>query len=202
MPRVQCFAPVANRHAEVLILGSMPGEASLRASRYYGHPQNAFWPIMAEVVGFDAALPYTRRLAALKAAKIALWDVLQSCEREGSLDTRIRRSGEVANDFEQFFRTHPRIARVLFNGSRAAECYQRHVLKKGIATGLAYEPPGAPQSSVEIGVRSLFRHSSQFRQNRGTGSRPRHAPRTSERACSRVEWDPPRCPRRPGRTGT
>jgi TDG/mug DNA glycosylase family protein len=139
VPRVHSFAPVANRHAEVLILGSMPGEASLRASRYYGHPQNAFWPIMAEVVGFDPALPYTRRLAALKAAKIALWDVLHSCEREGSLDTRIRRSDEIANDFEAFFRTHPRIVRVLLNGSRAAECYQRHVLKNGIAAGLVYE---------------------------------------------------------------
>ena len=139
MPRVQCFAPVANRHAEVLILGSMPGEASLRANRYYGHPQNAFWPIMAEVVGFDPALPYAKKLAALKAAKIALWDVLLSCEREGSLDTRIRRSDEVANDFAKFFRTHPRIRRVLFNGSRAAECYQRHVLRNGIATDFVYE---------------------------------------------------------------
>jgi hypoxanthine-DNA glycosylase len=139
MPRVQSFAPVANRQAEVLILGSMPGEASLKACRYYAHPQNAFWPIMAEVVGFDPALAYTRRLAALKAAKIALWDVLHSCEREGSLDTRIRRADEVANDFERFFRTHPRIERVLFNGSRAADCYLRHVLKKGVATGLRYE---------------------------------------------------------------
>jgi TDG/mug DNA glycosylase family protein len=139
MPRVQSFAPVANRHAEVLILGSMPGEASLRACRYYAHPQNAFWPIMAEVVGFDPALPYARRLAALKAAKIALWDVLHTCEREGSLDTRIRRADEVANDFAEFYRAHPRIGRVLFNGSRAAECYRRHVLRNGIATALVYE---------------------------------------------------------------
>ncbi len=139
MPRVHSFAPVANRNAEVLILGSMPGEASLRACRYYAHPQNAFWPIVGEVVGFDPALPYTRRLTALKAARIALWDVLRSCHREGSLDTRIRRSDEVANDFEKFFRTHPRIVRVLFNGGRAAECYRRHVLRNGIATGLVYE---------------------------------------------------------------
>jgi hypoxanthine-DNA glycosylase len=117
----------------------MPGEASLRAYRYYAHPRNAFWPILADVVGFDPALPYTRRLAALKAAKIALWDVLASCDREGSLDTRIRRSDEVANDFAKFFRGHPRIARVLFNGNRAAECYERHVLRKGIATDLVYE---------------------------------------------------------------
>jgi TDG/mug DNA glycosylase family protein len=139
MPRVQSFAPVARRDAEILILGSMPGEASLRASRYYAHPQNAFWPIMAKVVGFDPALPYARRLAALKAARIALWDVLHSCEREGSLDMRIRRSDEVANDFAEFFRAHRRIERVLFNGARAAECYRRHVLRNGVATDLQYE---------------------------------------------------------------
>jgi hypoxanthine-DNA glycosylase len=91
-------------HARALILGSMPGAASLRAAQYYAHPRNQFWPIMGELVGADPALPYEQRLDRLTSAGIALWDVFARCEREGSLDAHIRDDTAVANDFAEFFR--------------------------------------------------------------------------------------------------
>ncbi len=83
--RIHSFEPIEDRDAEVLILGSMPGRASLMAGQYYAHARNAFWPIMAELLQFEATAPYGVRVQALKAARIALWDVLHSCVREGSL---------------------------------------------------------------------------------------------------------------------
>lgn len=123
--RLRSFPPIAGRGARVLILGSMPGAASLAASRYYAHPRNAFWPVMGQLLGFDPAAPYAKRVAALKAARIAVWDVLHSCVREGSLDTSIE--DEIANDFAAFFRGHPRITHVFFNGAKAETSWRRHV---------------------------------------------------------------------------
>ena len=112
----------------MLILGSMPGVASLRLQQYYGHPQNAFWKIVGEVLGFDAALSYEQRTEALVRHKVALWDVLAACVREGSLDSSIDLSSIVPNDFAAFFKRHPHIRRVCFNGAAAANMYQRQVL--------------------------------------------------------------------------
>ncbi len=127
MPHVRSFPPIENRKARILILGSMPGRASLAASEYYAHPQNAFWPIMDALVGADPALPYRARTAALKAAGIALWDVLASCERESSLDADIRHDSLMVNDFAGFFETHPKITDVFFNGGMAETCFRRYV---------------------------------------------------------------------------
>ena len=126
--RVHSFGPIEDRDAEVLILGSMPGQASLNAGQYYAHPQNAFWRIMSELLRFDPACAYEVRVQALKTARIALWDVLQSCIREGSADAMIARDTQIANDFRTFFRRHRRITRVYFNGATAEACYKRHVL--------------------------------------------------------------------------
>ncbi len=128
MEHVRCFAPIENPDAHILILGSMPGIASLRAGQYYAHPQNLFWRIMGELVGAGPGLSYEQRIAALRAANIALWDVLCSCERKGSLDSDIERNSLVANDFASFFRRHPNLTHVFFNGAKAEECYRKHVL--------------------------------------------------------------------------
>ena len=128
MPRIQSFEPIETKNAEILILGSMPGRASLVAGQYYAHTQNAFWRIVSELLGFDVASPYAVRIAALKSARIALWDVLQSCTREGSLDAMIARDTEVANDFQTFFQTHKHITHVFFNGATAEACFKRHVM--------------------------------------------------------------------------
>lgn len=135
---VRGFAPVASKDARVLVLGSMPGVASLRQAQYYAHPRNAFWPIAARVHGFDPALDYPGRLQALQACGVALWDVLQVCERPGSLDADIRGDTLVPNDFASFLRAHPAITRVCFNGAKAAALYRRHVLPQLMGAGLEY----------------------------------------------------------------
>ncbi|MGM3005558.1 DNA-deoxyinosine glycosylase, partial [Bacillus cereus group sp. BC325] len=85
--------------ARILILGSMPGEASLAAKQYYAHQRNAFWPIMAAFLRIRADAPYHEKVAALQSSPIALWDVLKSCKRSGSLDTSIEAGTQSFNDF-------------------------------------------------------------------------------------------------------
>ncbi|WP_363797351.1 DNA-deoxyinosine glycosylase [Lysobacter firmicutimachus] len=125
---VRSFAPIEPPQARVLILGSMPGVASLTAGRYYAHPQNRFWPIMGRLIGAGPELAYERRIEALCAAGIAVWDVLAQCEREGSLDSAIRDDTAVANDFAGFFVRHPQVRTVLFNGAKAEQSFRRFVL--------------------------------------------------------------------------
>lgn len=126
---VHGFPPISRRDARVLILGSMPGIASLRAGRYYAHPQNTFWRITGRLLGFDPLAPYSTRVLALKASGIAVWDVLASCARASSLDSDIVGDSIVVNDFGAFFARHRRITRVCSNGGTAARLFERHVLR-------------------------------------------------------------------------
>ncbi|MFC3815679.1 DNA-deoxyinosine glycosylase [Lysobacter sp. GCM10012299] len=119
------FPPVSAKDARVLILGSMPGAASLQAHQYYAHPHNRFWPIMGELVGAMPALPYEERLLRLRQSGIALWDVFDRCERDGSLDSAIRDDTAQANDFVAFFGAHRGIRTVLFNGAKAESGFRR-----------------------------------------------------------------------------
>jgi hypoxanthine-DNA glycosylase len=124
----RCFSPIADRQSRVLILGTMPGNASLTAHQYYAHPQNAFWKIMGTLVGASQDIPYQSRLDALRSHGIALWDVLASCTRDGSLDSAIDASSITPNDFSSFFSRNPGIADVYFNGTMAEAFFRRHVL--------------------------------------------------------------------------
>jgi len=124
----ECFPPIALPDAEVLILGSLPGRKSLEMQQYYAHPQNAFWKLILRIYDQASSLPYTQRVEVLTANRIALWDVLAAAERPGSLDSSIVHASARANDFAAFYRTHPRIRRVYFNGRKAEELYGRFVL--------------------------------------------------------------------------
>lgn len=127
MSHVHSFAPVLVGDARVLILGSMPGRMSLEQNQYYAHPRNAFWPLMGELFGAGPELAYADRLLRLQGQRIALWDVLKLCTREGSLDSAIVESSIVCNDFAALYASHPRITRVFFNGAKAEATYRRHV---------------------------------------------------------------------------
>jgi double-stranded uracil-DNA glycosylase len=121
------FPPIARPDARVLILGSMPGQASLAAGQYYAHPRNAFWPLMATLLGFDAALDYPARTGALAAAGVAVWDVLHSCHRPGSLDSSIDAESLVVNDLAGFLARQHAIEHIFFNGSAAEKLFRKHV---------------------------------------------------------------------------
>ena len=122
------FPPIARRDARVLVLGSLPGRASLAAQEYYAQPQNAFWRIMGDALGAGRELAYAERVRRLREARVAVWDVCHSAHRPGSLDAKIRRDTIVANDFAAFLARHRRIARILFNGATAEALYRRLVL--------------------------------------------------------------------------
>ena len=121
--RITAFEPVASPGARTLILGSMPSVESLNQGFYYAHPRNAFWHILAEAFGEPFQKDVPGRIALLKRHDIALWDVLQSCERQGSLDSAIRQP--VPNDFDGLFRRCPGIRTILFNGGTAERLFMK-----------------------------------------------------------------------------
>ncbi|GKS69997.1 G/U mismatch-specific uracil-DNA glycosylase [Nitrosomonas sp. PY1] len=127
MSLIQSFPPIVGKQAKILILGSMPGEASLAAKQYYAHPHNAFWPIITQWLEIPLETSYQEKIAALQASSIALWDVLKSCRRTGSLDSNIKADEQIINDFHTFFATYQKITQVIFNGSKAETCFKRNV---------------------------------------------------------------------------
>jgi double-stranded uracil-DNA glycosylase len=141
MAEIYSFPPFVSPHARVLILGSMPGETSLKMDRYYAHPQNAFWKLMGDLFGAGYELDYVSRVELLKSHGIALWDVLMSCYRKGSLDSAIDAATMVPNDLAALYKAYPGITRVFFNGGTAARVYKRYVLPTldGEYTYLQYE---------------------------------------------------------------
>jgi hypoxanthine-DNA glycosylase len=128
LTRINGFPPVVGKFVRVLILGSMPGNASLARNQYYGLPHNAFWRIMGDLFGAGANLPYTQRLRVLTDQGIALWDVLDSCYRPGSLDSAIDDRTAKANDFAMLFREHRMISYIFFNGQKAAQLFAKRIL--------------------------------------------------------------------------
>lgn len=119
------FQPISNNDANILILGTMPGTKSLEINQYYGHNQNNFWKFMFTILDEDFSTDYKIKKELLQKNKIALWDVLQYCDRVGSLDSAIK--NEIANDFETFLKQHPNIKTILFNGQKAAAFFKKYV---------------------------------------------------------------------------
>lgn len=152
---VHSFPPIADVRARVLILGSMPSQASLAAGQYYAHPRNAFWPIIGALLGFSPEIAYPDRVARLRDGGIALWDVLHSCARQGSLDADIEEDSIRPNAIGPLLRQYPAIRRVFFNGTRSELAFRRYVLPE-IRTDrpdLAYRR--LPSTSPAHAARSL-----------------------------------------------
>jgi hypoxanthine-DNA glycosylase len=126
-PMREGLPPIIGAGARVLILGSFPSERSLVAGEYYANRRNQFWPLLGEVFEFDADVPYPQRITAVQAHRVALWDVVHSCRRQGSMDNKIDRKTLVINDFGALLAEHPTIERVFVNGLTAFELFERHV---------------------------------------------------------------------------
>ncbi|WP_077619550.1 DNA-deoxyinosine glycosylase [Bacillus sinesaloumensis] len=125
MEKIFGLAPVANLDARVLILGSMPSEQSLQKQEYYGNKRNHFWPIMFQLFDSPELIAYDDKIAFLKEKRVALWDVLYSCHREGSLDANIR--NEEPNEIENFVKTHRGLRLIICNGTKAYKSYQKYI---------------------------------------------------------------------------
>lgn len=128
MPEINSFDPIVDCRSKVLVLGTMPGPESLRLSQYYANPNNQFWNILYEIFGCIPDLEYEKRISFLLKKRIALWDVLDSCSREGALDTSITNGRP--NDFSSFFEKYPVIEYVFFNGTSAHKQFKKFFKEK------------------------------------------------------------------------
>jgi len=135
------FPPIVGPDATVLVLGSLPSRKSIEASEYYAHPQNAFWRIMGGLFGAGLDIPYAKRTVLLKRNNIAVWDVLASSDRPGSMDSDIDISTAKPNDFSSFLKTYCKIRLVCFNGQKAAGMFEHMVLSRHgeLPSDLRYE---------------------------------------------------------------
>ena len=133
--RIYSFEPIADENCKVLILGTIPSVVSLKKQQYYGFGRNAFWKVVYAVFGREPDEDYERRKAFLLEHRIALWDVLESCEREGSSDSDIR--NPEPHDFGSFFERFKGIRYVCFNGNPARDLYNRLVRRKGTGSRIA-----------------------------------------------------------------
>ncbi|MGA9638186.1 DNA-deoxyinosine glycosylase [Flavobacterium sp.] len=131
---IHSFAPYVNSRTEILILGTMPGIASLEKQEYYAHKRNHFWRIMHTLLGESIVLEnFEEKIKLLQSHNIGLWDVLQHCERKGSLDIHIKNQKE--NDFETLFQKYPSIHKIVFNGK---ESHRYFTKKFGQIKGITY----------------------------------------------------------------
>ncbi len=125
--QVTGFPALSSASARVLVLGTAPSKASLQRQQYYGHNRNAFWPIMANVLAFELEQSYPVRVQALVDARLAVWDVLASCERASSADADIVEATALPNDIPGFVRAHGELRAILLNGGKAEQLFRRHV---------------------------------------------------------------------------
>ncbi|UUC44945.1 DNA-deoxyinosine glycosylase [Flavobacterium cerinum] len=137
---IYSFPSVSAANARILILGTMPGIPSLMAGEYYGNVRNNFWKLMFTILDVPFSADYTVKKTVLIENRIALWDVLQACKREGSLDSAIEQ--EIPNDFTAFLEQHPEITHIFFNGQKAAAYF-----KKYVTTSKKYELVVLPSTS-------------------------------------------------------
>lgn len=169
-PPHQGLPPVWREDARILLLGSFPGNASLAARAYYAHPRNQFWPIMGRLTGEPTAeLPYDARLALLRRHRIALWDTVGRCHRQGSLDSAIREA--LGNEFQPLLARLPHLQLIGFNGQHAGR-------QQAFFQSLGYQTVVLPSTSPAYASLNLDQKSERWL----SALRPFLSPWTSPRA--------------------
>lgn len=138
--RICSFPPIANKKSKLLILGTMPGKDSLKYNQYYAHPRNAFWKLMFDILETPFSSNYKLKQKLLLDNNIALWDVLATCYREGSLDSAILE--EEAHDIRGFLDTHPKVSHLAFNGKSSYNFFKKY--GKGIELPYLLLPSTSP----------------------------------------------------------
>lgn len=127
MQKISSFPPIINENSKILILGSIPGLKSLEMQQYYAHPQNKFWKIIFEIFNEEFTTDYSERIKILEKHHIALWDVIDTCERKGSLDSEIR--NEEANRIGELLQNYPNIKGIFCNGQKSYKNLQKMLPK-------------------------------------------------------------------------
>ena len=129
---IECFPPIIDDNAQILIIGTMPSVKSLAATEYYAHPRNAFWKIIATLFNNDSDFSdFAEKKACILKNHLALWDNLKFCERNGSLESNIKNM--IPNDFESLLKKYPHICRLIFNGQKSFQIFKKfhpELLKK------------------------------------------------------------------------
>lgn len=149
---IRSFPPVSGSNSRILLLGSIPGIKSLEAQQYYAHPMNQFWKILYELFLTKQESDYEKKTAFLIQHKIALWDVIQQCEREGSSDNQIQNI--IPNDFQQFFSMPPQIQAIFFNGIKARDTFQKYVSDSIKTSKVCFSLPStSPANTISYSIK-------------------------------------------------
>lgn len=155
MPRVVGLDPIIDDNARVLILGSMPGNESLRKGEYYAHPKNQFWKILFSIFDMEQKALYSAKVSFLKEKRIALWDVIKQCDREGSADSKI--TNVCINELPSLLATYPQIKHLFFNGQKAFDIFNKEV-KPGISSEITLKRlPSTSPANATISVEAKIK---------------------------------------------
>ena len=147
MNRINSFPPIVNDNSRILILGSMPGAKSLQMQQYYAFPQNQFWRILFHLFDEEFSEDYETRINLIKKNNIALWDVIESCERKGSSDTEIK--DEVDNNIPELIKNHPNIQTIFCNGQKSYKNLLK-ILGKDFKIPIVVLPSTSPLHTVKF----------------------------------------------------
>lgn len=144
MQKISSFSPIIDENSKILILGSIPGVKSLEMQQYYAHPQNKFWNIIFDIFNEEFTTNYQERIRILEKHHIALWDVIDTCERKGSLDSKIR--NEEANKIEELLNSFPNIEAIFCNGQKSYKNLQK-ILGKDFYLPITVLPSTSPANA-------------------------------------------------------
>jgi hypoxanthine-DNA glycosylase len=147
---IEGFEPIIDENCEILILGTMPGVESLTKKEYYSFERNQFWKVIFSIFGEEISNDYASKKSILLRNKIAIWDVLKSCDRENSSDSNIK--NPVANDFKSLFIKYPNLKNIYFNGKKAEALYRKLVFNNANENNLSQFnlPSTSPANAVKF----------------------------------------------------